>query len=349
MRYFLLIFLLGACDFDEKSPTDKEAGNRVIDLPAFAVEPFAYVTDDNKSAGLFVTPISCEQQLDKLNNTSATLQGEVAGTGEDSQLKIAKALASYSYALSLFYDCNMRQQAQDDGAKEIANDQQKVHYRAASLKDSRWDFTRFVDWFEYKNNEGIVDRTDGEADRVDGKMINLYLQDDGIRTQTRIELAKDTTLRQITTIFWSEQGDKQTALKSHVVEYSEGSTKEQLLSLRYHDANHATDKSWWVLAHMKASGSVMITNVCSETTDYNSTCDDSSAEDLVYHLDSNYQPVTENHQGFKASRADFLDNVTTSWSHGNYSTDAINPRTPFFAGTGNTETKRQTVMSDGLP
>ena len=356
MRYLLLIFLVSACEFDGKSPADKEDDKkddkRVIDLPAFAVEPFDYVVGSNTSpsAGLFVTPISCEQQMKKLNDTSAKVQEIVQPTpSTENELELAKALTSYSYALSLFYDCNMRQQAQDDGAEEIANDQQKVHYRAASLTESRWDLTRFVDWFEYKNAEGIVSRTDDEADRVDGKMINLYLQDDKARTQTRIDLAKDANLRQITTIFWSETDNKQTALKSHVVEYSKGSTKEQLLSLRYYSAHHVSDKSWWVLAHMKASGSVMITNVCSETSDYNSTCNENSAGDTTYYLDSNYQEVSDNHQGFKASRDDFLTNVTTNWSHGDYSTEAINPRTPFFAGTGDSKTNRQTVMSDGLP
>lgn len=353
MPYLLLMFLFSACDFSEKSPTDKEDDNRVIDLPAFAVEPFNYVVGSNnsQSAGLFVTPISCEQQLKKLNDTSREVQEKVIPTPTEDKLGLAKALAAYSYALGLFYDCNMRQQAQEDGAEEIATDQQKVQYRAASLTESRWDLTRFVDWFEYKNSEGIVSRTDGEADRIDGKMINLYLQEDGARTQTRIDLAKDTNLRQITTIFWSQlKSGEQTALKSHVVEYSQGSTKEQLLSLRYHDANHDPDESWWVLAHMKASGSVIITNVCSATNDYNSSCDAESANDSIHHLDENYQPVA-NHQDFKASRADFLEaeKVDTNWSHGDYSTDAINPLTPFFAGNGNAETNRQTVMSDGLP
>ena len=352
VRYLLLSFLVSACDFAGESPADKEDenNNRVIDLPAFAVEPFDYVASNtSQSAGLFVTPISCEQQMKKLNETSEKVQtvGKENGVEEDN-LEMAKALAAYSYALGLFYDCNMRQQAQDDGAEEIANDQQKVQYRAASLTDPRWDLTRFVDWFEYKNNEGIVSRTDGEADRVDGKMINLYLQEDGARTQTRIDLVKNANLRQITTIFWSERDNKQTVLKSHVVEYSKGSTKEQLLSLRYYSDNNDSNKSGWVLAHMKTSGSVIITNTCPATSDYNSACDTNATDDNSYHLDENYQRVAE-HQDFKASRADFLNDVATNWNYGNYSTDAINPLTPFFAGNGNTETNRQTVMSDGLP
>lgn len=328
--------------------------------PFFAAYPFEYIvatpetvalTDPSAEEG---QTTSCGVWLEKLNKAELKVQ-DVISDPSDVDERVAVSMASYSYMLGLFYDCNQREQATDDGVKLITDNDDIVKYEAAIIGegDERLDFTRFVTWNEHKNGEGEVPSSAGEADKIDGFMANLYLQEDKTRTQTRIELTKREALRHITTLFWSNlPQQKEMALRGEVVEYDDGEVKEQLLSLRYY-GGHVSSRVWMMLAHMKADGSAILLASCdinSATEDFNKSC--ATSEFTLYRLDSKGKPCTETtctDANFKITLDDFLTNRDAKWAHGDYDKDKLDPRLPFFAGEGDLAANRVATFTEDVP
>ncbi len=378
----ILALIAGGCGFGDSSRDDDPSGALQGDVrpPSFAAEPFAYTKSAWATSLRLDADVDCVEKMQQSNRASALLAAAIAvadaaaaddadadadaDAGSGTDLKVALGMASYSYAMSLFYDCNMRQQAAEDGAKVVATDDDKIVYRAYHDQGELWDMTRFVTWSEYKDDSGTVPATDGEADTVDGRMVNLYLQDDGeqeegdqeegdqddgARTQTRIELEKKNTLRELRSLFFLQAEAGKVCQRSHLVEYDDGTNKEHLLSLRLY---HAGDEQIYLaLSHMKASGSVVLIATCdiAEGEDYNKSCD--GADFTTFYLDAQQEEITADQPvaQFKASKEEFLQNIATKWAHGAYNKDNMNPLTPFFAGDGDTEANRKSTFSAGVP
>ena len=217
-------------------------------------------------------------------------------------------------------------------------------------------------WHEGKDEDGTVPVSDGEADRVDGFLVNLYLQTDGvIRTQTRIDLVKDEALRQISSLFWLGKEDKdndsfvdEVAVRGHLVEYDSGTVKEQLLSLRYY-GHHTGDKIWLVLAHMKPEGAAILAATCELTTgdDFNKACGNNDFD--LYKIDAdadgNGEPVESGApvDGYKSTLDDFLKDTTANWTYGSYDKDKLDPRLPLFSGTGSLKEQRRAYFVADVP
>ena len=334
---FICIVATAGCDMKTYVP------------PSFAAQSFAY-TKAKLAALLPLTDINCTQEMQQSNSANANLHQVIDDT--EKLAEVALRMADYSYAQALFYDCNMRQQAADDGVKIVADNDSLTHYRAYKERDNFWDMTRFVEWNEYKNDEGLVPKTDGEANRTTGKMMNFYLQDNGFRTQTRIELDKKDSLRQITSLFYLETPADKVVQRGHLVEYKSGTDKEHLLSLRlYHDKTSA--KIYLALAHFKTNGSAVLVGVCDigEDEDYNKSCTDSQLE--VHYFDANQKKITADADlptaQFKATQAEFLQQTTAKWTHGEYEQERMNPLTSFFSGSDNTKANRENTFSADIP
>lgn len=352
--FFCTLVAMGACDFNSSNRTP----------PSFAVEPFVYTASSYQVALYLDSDVDCAEQMEQNNKAASNLSSAISDSQEpgstDNQKNIdtALAMASYSYAMGLFYDCNMRQQAEEDGVKVVEENDKQVSYRSYSGRDNFWDYTRFVTWDEYKDEDGNVSSTNGEADTIDGKMVNLYLQDDSSRTQTRIELKKKDTLRQISSLFYAkipankDNGAPASEMthRSYFVEHQGAGQQEHLLGLRLHHHSNAK-RIYMSLAHMRADGSAVLVGICNlvEDDDYNKSCENTEFG-TVYYFDAEQNQITENLPAnlYKSTSAEFLQDTTAKWKHGEYDS-GINPMLPFFSGSGTTAERRAAYFSKGIP
>lgn len=362
------LLLIAGCGMgDNNKRTEKtEMTEKTEKLPPFfAAYPFEYVATTQEQVALTGsleeltqhTGNCAEVWLNKLNEASAAVQVAIPDEQKSGGEK-ALSMAGYSYMLGLFYDCNLREQATEDGVKLIAASDDSIKYEAAMIGegDKRLDLTRFVTWSEHKNEQGEVPSRAGEADKVDGFMTNLYLQEDKSRTQTRIELNKKEALRHLTSLFWSSSSQQhEVALRGELVEHGRGDAKEQLLSLRYY-GEHVSDRIWMMLAHMKEDGSAVLLASCkiNDTEDFNKSC--AASEFTFYHLDAKGDTVCSSREdaacsapNFKNTLDDFLVDAAAKWAHGDYAKDKLDPRRPFFAGAGDLTAKRVATFTASLP
>lgn len=350
--------LMASCGMGDSKRTGKLP-------PFFAAYPFEYVvTPEPVALTSSLEELADEQAncgevwLDKLNKASGAVQGGLPDALKSGAEK-ALSMAEYSYLLGLFYNCNLREQAAEDGVKLIEDSDDSIKYEAAVIGegDKRLDFTRFVTWSEHKNEQGEVPSSDGEADKIDGFMANLYLQEDKTRTQTRIELSKKEALRHITSLSWSDAPQQhEVALRGELVEYDRGADKEQLLSLRYYGEHVSATSIWMMLAHMKADGSAILLASCdiNDTENFNKSC--AASEFDFYHLDAKGDTVCSSKEDtdcsasdFKSTLDDFLTNSEAKWAHGDYAKDKLDPRRPFFAGEGDLAAKRVKIFTASVP
>ncbi|MDE3268772.1 MAG: hypothetical protein OYH77_00635, partial [Pseudomonadota bacterium] len=179
---------------------------------------------------------------------------------DDRDKSLALALATSVYAQAIFFDCNVREQFIDDRPQKTESTDTYDLYRAVSRKDKLFDWTRFVEWREIKAQDGTIAKTDGEADTVKGKMINLYSQN----TNTYVSLDKQSDVRQIGATYNfkvandGSNNDVDTVVwRGAIVEYKSGTDKEHLLGLRTHH-HREQDKLYLLLAHFKATGDALL-------------------------------------------------------------------------------------------
>ena len=374
--------------------------------PSFVVEMFDYANGSTAALTSYgVTDDPCETAMAEYNSATEATQTElnscVAG-GENKlcdhdndtdaihlRSKLALMLARHSYTQTLFNNCVMEQNKQVYDFSIVEDNEQKIHYSGGSMGEVLLDDTRFIGWREHKNSSGTVEKTNGEANVVDGERINLHLQKDKLRTQDRIDLVKNNALRQIATLGWlhnpgTNKDDEDTvpehvvAHSTYMVEFDDGSSKEQLLSLRYYgghileskgaenseaSSEQPSSKVWLVLAHMKASGATILTTVCHIRTgeDYNKDCtrDVETSNFKLHYIDAKgneqdgndpLEPPTEEFKAFKRTAADFTANTQEQWAHGDYDKDKLDPRRVFFRGQGDDlASKREAVFTTGLP
>ena len=367
--------------------------------PSFVAKMFDYANESTAALTRYGVTLTCEPALTAYNSATEATQRElnICIAGDENKLcdhneddtiylrsKLALMLARHSQTQALFNDCRMRQNQQVYDFSIVEDNKQKTHYSGGSMGEVLLDDTIFIGWREHKDSSGTVEKTNKEANIVDGELINLYLQKDKIRTQDRIDLVKNNTLRQIATLGWlhnpgSSEDNENTepehvvAHSTYMVEFDDGGDKEQLLSLRYYgghileskgDENSETSsKVWLVLAHMKASGATILTAVCHIKTgeDYNKDC---TKDVAITNFKLHYIDAKGNEQGgdnplnppaggidkFKQKAADFITNTREQWAHGDYDKDKLDPRRVFFEGQGdNLAAKREAVFTAGLP
>jgi len=273
--------------------------------------------------------------------------------GADDAKPLALALSADVYAKTIFYDCNVLEQFTQDGPREVENTDEHILYHAGQVKEKVFEDTRFVEWKEFKGSDGTVPKTDNEADTMVGSMTNLYLEDDSSGTQKRVDFNKKEDVRQVGVTLYGlpQSGEEHSFMWSaFIVEHKSGTNKEHLLSMRKFDHNDR-DKIYLLLAHYKADGASLLEAECDieEDEDYNKSCADAEYE-VSYYNKTTDEIENDIPTGFKKTKEDFLINVNSSWAHGNYFADKLDPTAPFFAGTtGTIADKRKEFFKANLP
>ena len=201
----IILLLAVACgDDDDDAQT---AGLRYTgDIPRFSVDPLneggVPLTDDSTAFAPWVKPLldmvgvpSAVAQNARIDcsipnqyvNDAPQIYGQ-SGTNEGMDY------AQQFYAQAIFYDCNARQQVQEDGVSRSEQEDpgdptaEEIPVLTAKVINSAApeDTTRFVSWSDVP-----------DADDVSGVMINKYRQDDNARTKTRIDLRTTGGMRSV--------------------------------------------------------------------------------------------------------------------------------------------------------
>ena len=219
--FLLCIFFLASCSKDDKDKDNKtyvtpprfsvdpiENSGIVIDASALSVSSVRspWYSTMFKKIGIwstsFVIPtiqaqnaISCSEELDNWN-AAPQLYGQ-------SRTRSPQEYVESFYAQAVFYDCNARQQAQEDGvgsSTETDGDTEETVtiLTAKTVKASAPDdFTRFVSWTDLPENENVR-----------GKLVNKYLlEKDGARTKTRIDLEIENGARDVKSFLLAREAD----------------------------------------------------------------------------------------------------------------------------------------------
>ncbi len=159
--------------------------------PSFAVKPLegsSIQSFSSVASSVSAATVDCTAELNYWNAAPQTVGRWTANR------MTPENYLEHAYAQSLFYDCNARQQALEDSDGELnsSSDIQSVLFTREEEDIPLLDFTRFVAW-------------SGEFDALEnrGKLVNLYLQDDGTRTRTRIDLNKRGGLKVVDSVFYA--------------------------------------------------------------------------------------------------------------------------------------------------
>ena len=225
-----------------------------IDFPSFSVKPL-----EGSSINTFPlqeefsqATISCEQELAFANAAPQMLR---ANSG--------KEFVEAFYAQANFYDCNARQQAlEDSGDLEVAQDSPvtTVLYVGSDIPEN---FTRFVSW------TGGIESTNNS-----GKLVNLYLQDDGVRTKTRIDFVNRSGLKTVNSLLIALGGTRAGQwTRSFFQEFEDGNVISHYVGGRHYDTDEQTISI--VLAHMKPNaGASTFTIQCTSISpeNFNTGC-----------------------------------------------------------------------------
>ncbi len=242
---FVLLIFLVSC------------GRKEVDIPSFAVKPLEASSINSFPAQRFspaAERISCDPELDYWN-ASPQLVGGAANSG-------AQFVESF-YGQANFYDCNARQQAlEDSGELEIAEDSPTT--TTLIVGDIPEDFTRFVSW------SGNSQSSNGA-----GKLVNLYLQDNGIRTKTRIDFSKEGGVKTVNSILIATGGLDNSWSRALFKEVRDGSGD---ISEHYVGGRHYDDRDnaiTIVVGHLKKNvGSATFKYQCTSITsaNFNNSC-----------------------------------------------------------------------------
>lgn len=283
------------------------------DIPSFAVKPLesssirslgkfqnlrnaqqaAKIQSNLHTASLkiFSKSISCAKEV-AYSNAAPQLIGTPNLTGQD--------YVTAFYAQANFYDCNARQQALEDVPQENERDEEgqeienpiKV-YTAEMIGPRPNDFTRFVSWTDDPNSEN-----------VQGKLVNLYLQDDGIRTKTRIDLEKTGGAKTINSLFLSStETDLKTYTRADFTEMLDANiVVEHRVSGRHYNSHD--DVIINVASSVKKNiGASVFVKKCASPSAFSDSCN--LASPTAYYYDSDGAVITE-------SQASSLGLITNS-------------------------------------
>ncbi len=191
--------------------------------PSFAVRPLegtavrSLSSITSAATQNLAAEISCTAELEYSNASPQTV-GRM-------NVRTAEEYLEHAYAWALFYDCNARQQALEDGDGELRSDSDLQ--AILQTKGNPEDHTRFVAWMGDLN-----------AQESQGKLVNLYLQDDRTRTKTRIDLNKVGGLKTVDVVFhfqWNNGVDHWS--RAYFREISES---EQFVVQRHYDSDDDT-------------------------------------------------------------------------------------------------------------
>ncbi len=254
--------------------------------------------------------IDCSDELSDWNSTprlpdSSGSDDLIVCPGDGNNcVNFADRSIGYVYNFSTqakFYDCNARQQLQEDGltrycplrqgASGTGNIGDDDLCEEGDLVDIQLlyshivrgpadDWTRFVSW---TMNPNIPLTSD-----VEGILINKYLQSDNLRTKTRVELKRKSGAREVDSILYvTDENDPnfKTITRSYFNEVITNEEVEELIVAgRYFSSGY--NKVVVVRAHLKSNvGVVVFHRICALSNGDNGaekSCDFSSNVSINY-------------------------------------------------------------------
>ena len=228
--------------------------------------------------------------------------------------------AIHFYAQSQFYDCNIRQQIRDDGltrqctlregsggrmgednlCDEEASESVQLLY-ALTQGNPAEDWTRFVSW--------TMDPNDPATEDVQGVLINKYLQGDGIRTKTRVDLDRRDGKKVVnsTLLVYDLSGEPSQIVRAYFREEGEeGNITDNYIVGRYWQVDYGQVVT--IRAHLRSgAGASVFVETCSVndfTEAQNSACTASGASPVYFDLndESSTSPIV----GLTTSGADVV-------------------------------------------
>ena len=278
----LICFGLSSCD------RNSEESSSSIQVPSFSVDPLEDVSLDAFSWGMQSSleaqgafPLSVESLTDESPDPEISSEARISCADEVEELNNAPKLDSREdleytdylrsfYAITSFYDCNVRQQIQEDEVTRADSGQ----YTASRIGSTPADYTRFVSWIYRDNNAG--------ESIAHGRLVNRYLQEDGMRTQTRIDLSYngDKNVDSLVS-FVSRNPDTNSEYRYYTrvffqeVSNDEGDVVEHQIAGRHY--NSTQNDVVVVAAVVKLGvGTTVFLKTCQDTNDLNFNCDISS-------------------------------------------------------------------------
>ena len=308
--YTTFFILFSSCGDDDPA---RSTGLRYSGaIPRFSVDPLEggsldeRITQKSKSsrkgffARIFSFPkafaqeaaIDCSKEIDNWNDSPQL----IGRANTNSALDFVETF----YAQSLFYDCNARQQVQEDGVAAStqtddgetpldAEDDESLPILTASIinEAAPEDFTRFVSWTNLPDL----------SDNVSGKLVNKYLQpEDNARTKTRVDLAIEEGLREINSFLYVHTDTDDNShfyIKAHFkeVDSNDDDTVDQhIISGRYWDSTDETIVVIRANIRLNVGSSVFITR-CTSASDFNATCHSSGAAETEFYYDTEGEAI----------------------------------------------------------
>ncbi|MCY4644554.1 MAG: hypothetical protein OXB88_08040 [Bacteriovoracales bacterium] len=329
LTFFLSIpFFVTSC-FDDDDDSKGYSGY----MPNFSVNVPSGVADDSilKSASFsFFESMSLEEgtgQVDcttALNNWNKAPQLPSSSSGAITHGNLTLFCSSNEgcwttpaglvmnfYAQSQFYDCNAREQIQQDGltracplregtSGSIGEDNLCDESEATTVqllyahivRGDKEDFNRFTSW--------TMNPNDPSTNAVRGLLLNKYLQEnDQRRTKTRVDLDKNTDGEKVvdsTLLVIDSDGNEESIQRAYFreVKDSEGNVTDNFIIARFWTGNLARVVAF--KAHVKADTGISLFLKSCDATTYStaiaSTCTPADS-DLKYY-DSDGQPTASN-------------------------------------------------------
>ena len=283
----IMIFCFGLfrCSTDSSS----------IEIPSFGVDSLLVDMQGSQQEGVTqskaggadlysvkASSISCESELMAFNAAPQLAQ---------SSLTPIQYLETFSAQVN-FYDCNVRQQASEGEVIQLNSGQ----YISSQIdSENPENSTFFVSWvYDEVDVEEEVDNFVAKR-MARGKLVNLSLQDDGIRNKTRVDLSHENGERVVKSFLYfnvpaehsgvSSEFDLYTKILFKEIVDEDGQVVEQKIGGRHYNTNIGEVIAF--ASVVKAGvGSVVFLKKCT-TTDPHATCDLSSGtpEAMYYHPD----------------------------------------------------------------
>ena len=221
----------------------------------------------------FAQGVNCTNEMEFHNQHA--LQPYHLRDSED-ELDGKKVVTAF-YAQALFYDCNIRQQIAEGARVDPSVQNGKEVFVSHPIKEdeSPKRETRYVSW------------TNGD-DTPKGKLVNVYNQDDGTRTRTRIDLNTESSSKKtvsVTFFFDKESQNIDGRARAGFIETldEDGEPAEHKIWGRYYIGGE--DHFVQVRARVKPNGSYIILKRCAVagTGDTDIVCPPDTAEEKYYY------------------------------------------------------------------
>ena len=237
--------------------SSKDSSNIAV-APDFSVKPLENSSIPAISSKVELAAISCTAETNYWNEAARAI------TENPSE----KDYVIYFYAQSNFYDCNARQQADETAPVES----QEGNFRVFTVDINSDDGTRFISWAR-----------EGDSDDIQGKLVNLIEQDDGINTKTRIDLVDDEEAKQVDSLLYGDDTNLNvqfyTRAKFEAIKEDNGEIAEHYVGGRYYISGKVVTL---VASAKKDLGISVFKNEC-VAGNANASCPLNSSTDGVYY------------------------------------------------------------------